>query len=490
MSVWNDSVILDPSISDFSVGLGRLDQPDRGETLAFTSFYRRGLTQRLTAGAGVDIAGAKRMAQVEGAARVGAVALSAQSAASSDGHKAGLAASTSIRHFVDLGPDRVIESYASASTVQRGFSRPLDRAPRANRARIEGEAGVLYRDRVNALSASVSRVDGAAGPTRILDVDGQRSVGRWSFGAGFRFEDRAVGKGDIQGRLRVILRAGKPSAPVTITATDRGLEARADRFGDDRAVGSWNGSAVVRSLTVERTAALDGSYEANRFRLTARHSTSEPKRGPVQRQTSATIASSIAFADGAVAIGRPVQDSFLILKRHPSLSKATATISDGASLGAMILPGAPKVEPRLYARSGLFGPPVVNLRAYQEESYDLTAENAPDGYDFGSIDPRTVGASGKGYVVRLGTDNWRAAVGELRTPEGPVKSLRIAAVRLDDPNAAPRSGFTNAGGRFYLDGLTIGRYAIRIGDVDVARFEIKPDAAALTDLGVLHAAPF
>jgi outer membrane usher protein len=229
-----------------------------------------------------------------------------------------------------------------------------------------------------------------------------------------------------------------------------------------RGVGS---SSVSADLSYSAsTLGLDASatYEANRANLGLTQTSSWNFQGTsVQDQrTSLQFATSLAFAGGSLAIGRPIYDSFAILVPHPSLKGAQVVVD-------------PSEDGRL-AESGLLGGALLNdLGSYSVRTIIYDVPNAPAGYDIGQGSVLVKPPYRSGYRVVVGSDYSVTVVGRLLDADGtPISLLAGQAFDLDDPKHEPVEMFTSRDGRFGAQGLRPGRWRIEMPTTPVAKFII------------------
>ncbi|HEX3919746.1 MAG TPA: LysM peptidoglycan-binding domain-containing protein [Caulobacteraceae bacterium] len=229
-----------------------------------------------------------------------------------------------------------------------------------------------------------------------------------------------------------------------------------------RGVGS---SSVGADLTYASNAlGLDATvnYQANRADLGITQTSSWDFGGTsVQDQrTSFQFGTSIAFAGNAVAIGRPIYDSFAILEPHPSLKGAQVVVD-------------PSQDGRL-AESGLLGGAVLSdLGSYSVRTIIYDVPNAPAGYDIGQGSILVKPPYRSGYKVVVGSDYSVTVIGRLLDADGaPISLLAGHAYDLDDPKHEPVEMFTSRDGRFGAQGLRPGHWRIEMPTQPVAKFII------------------
>ncbi len=170
----------------------------------------------------------------------------------------------------------------------------------------------------------------------------------------------------------------------------------------------------------------------------------------VSQRTNLRFASSIAIADGRVAIGRPIYDAFAIVYPHRSL--------DGADVF---------VDPRddyYSASTESTGTAIeTNLTSYSERTLAVDAPEAPAGVDIGQGAYRLLPPYRAGYALQVGSDYSVTAMGRLVDETGaPLALIAGKASELDAPDREPVTVFTNRDGKFGLAGLKAGRWRLEM----------------------------
>lgn len=242
-------------------------------------------------------------------------------------------------------------------------------------------------------------------------------------------------------------------------------------------VGAYSLSADLDRADAGASFNLAGNYTANRAELGISHfSTADRDLGQIQDQrTTVRFATALAFADGAVAMGRPVHDGFAILVPHKTLK------------GVQIM-----VDPSPYgyqASSGWLGAALSpNLTAFAPRAITINAPTAPAGVDLGQGTYRVFTPYRAGYRLSVGSDYAVTAIGQLVDQDAqPLSIVSGTALELADPNREPLTVFTNRDGRFGLTGLRPGRWRITMMSDPPTRFDlvIAGPAMGMIKAGVL-----
>jgi outer membrane usher protein len=219
-------------------------------------------------------------------------------------------------------------------------------------------------------------------------------------------------------------------------------------------LGQW--SNTLEAAVSDQSTSLSSSHSAlfNRFEV-ATSLGGAWRDGNKSQRASLRVGSALAFANGQFAIGRPVSDSFAIIKGHKSLEgRVISLASRGSQSGTM-------------ARTGLFGPALVSsLGTYSPRIVSVTLEDQPLGYDLGSGTFRVAPPLFGGYGFVVGSDSANTVVGTLLLANGkPAALVAGSATSPDWPGAAPIIVFTNANGQFSVSGLGRGRWSLTMRGV-------------------------
>ena len=242
----------------------------------------------------------------------------------------------------------------------------------------------------------------------------------------------------------------------------------------DRTVGSTGLSADVEATTHDAAFNADLDYQSSRADLSISHRASFDVGGGViaDQRTSLRIASSLAFADGSLTVGRPITSSFAILKAHKSLRGHAITIDPESG--------------KYYSRSGMLGPPLArDLGAYTKGSIRYDVENLPIGYNLGEGSFEVLPPLHAGYKLVVGSDYAISVLGTLQDADKkPVSYLTGTARLIAGPNGArPASGekeitvFTNGSGRFGA-AFKLGTWRITMNTRPKTAFEFTVPASA------------
>lgn len=308
-------------------------------------------------------------------------------------------------------------------------------------------------------------------------LDEQRDLNTFRLNAGYRMSPLANVVGDI--RYEKDERGERVAAFVSLTMRfGRYTTARTDYDTQDnrsrlsfqtvngQGVGAYNLTADVDRSDVSSGLNFNGNFVANRAELGLTHFGTflDTFGARTSQRTSLRVGSSIAFADGAVSVGRPIYDSFAIVTPHKSLK------SDDVQL-----------EPTPFghvANTGMLGAATQpNLSSYVDRTITIDAPEAASGTDLGQGSFKLFPSYRSGYKLVAGSDYGVTALGTMFDVDGEAVALVTGnAYELGKPDKPPVNIFTNRQGRFGATGLAPGKWRIEMLDAKKSVFEIEiPD---------------
>jgi outer membrane usher protein len=445
--------------------------PNYTDDLAISGFIRHGVSDRLTLGANVQGDGDDQMGGVEAVlgTPIGTIA-----------------ANFSISNLESRG-----SGFATLVTFQRLIQRPGGRADSfslfvESRSRDFGALGTIQPNNpydweigggyAHAFSDNVyGGIDGRFSHAR----DGGRDVHNVRGTLGWRLNDRMSATGDV--RWERDSRGSRVGALASVTIRlGRFSNGRADYdTRNDRArlsyttlrgqgVGSYNIAADVERSDFGSGTNFNSNYFANRAELGFSHfGTFQNTFGTSTNQrTSLRFGTSFAIADGAVSVGRPIYDSFAIIRGHRSLDGSEVLV-DRSPFG-------------FTATTGSLGTAThPSLSSYAERTIAIDAPAAPAGVDLGQGSFRLLPAYRSGYLLQVGSEYSITALGRLLNRDGePVSLVTGTAREIAHPEREPVPIFTNRDGRFGASGLAPGRWRIEMLDDQRSTFTINvPETA-------------
>lgn len=173
-----------------------------------------------------------------------------------------------------------------------------------------------------------------------------------------------------------------------------------------------------------------------------------------QQRARLQIGTSLAFADGAFGIGRPIRDAFALVHPHPALR------------GTEIISGRNLSDNRYDAKSGAFGGAVQgDLASYNRQDVQYDAGSSAQGVDVGDGTVRVAPPYRAGYNVEVGSAYFVSATGFLFAHGVPVALASGTVTAVGDDQFSQQPFFTNSAGRFALLGLAPGgEYKVTLRD--------------------------
>ncbi len=269
-------------------------------------------------------------------------------------------------------------------------------------------------------------------------------------------------KAEFRAAARLYIRpAERTSIGVAYDTLNKSTQISALQMTGD-GLGRWDTAVSAQHVGDTGSASVGGSlgYTGNRADVRVSHSAggdnfTYPKFQPSHedQRTSLRVGTAIAFADGMVAVGAPIRGgAFAIVKPHASIADKDVTVgSDGTVI----------------AKTDRLGPALVsNLPAYANTTVPVDVADLPIGYSLGSggFDIRAPYKSG--YALEVGSAYSITAFGALVDQVGQPLSLQSGvAFPIADGNKKV-AVFTNAAGRFGADGLSPGRWTLRMESAD------------------------
>ncbi len=307
---------------------------------------------------------------------------------------------------------------------------------------------------------------------------GWRLSDRATLNAETRFQQDSLGK-DVSGFVSLIVRLGRYSTVRSEFDTRDNRARTSYQTLSGSGVGSYNVSADVERSDNGAGVSVNANYFANRGELGFSHFGTYTRGfgDSVNQRSTFRLGTSVALADGAVSVGRPIYDSFAIVKLHRSLGKADVIV-DASTFGNA-------------ANTGMLGAATMpSLPSYSERTVPLDVKDAPVGTDIGQGSFRVFPRYRSGYVVTVGSDYNVTALGLMRDADGEAVSLVSGtATEVAHPERPAQTVFTNRIGRFGATGLAPGKWKIEMLDSARSTFiiDIPADAKGIVQLGEINA---
>ncbi len=439
-----------------------------------SGFYRRGFTDNLTLGANFQADRRSRMAGVESILSTPFGAFGADLAVSDiDKRGMGFAAlltfhslfqrSSGTSDAVDLSAEIWSRDFAPAGGI-------FSENPFAYR--LGGSYSHAFSESLYA-GADLHYAKGRGASPDVASYRaslGWRPHPRMNFNANASYQGaERTGRPGLIFQVSLMLQLGESSS--VTAAYDSGL--RTERLSYQMQHGQGAGSfdlsgALERS---QRNVGISGSanYIASEGELGLDQMASfgGGAGSPAESRTSLRFATSIAFADGAVSIGRPISDSFAIVSRRANVKSAQV-----------------RIDPDLFgyaAGTTLLGTATApNLISYNERTIAVDAPDIDAEVDLGPGAYRVLPPYRSGYRLWVGTDYPVTVVGRFIDEDGaPLSLVSGTATEVAAPAREPLQVFTNRDGRFGLTGVKPGRWRIEFHTDPVTIYLVDVPAGAM-----------
>ena len=307
--------------------------------------------------------------------------------------------------------------------------------------------------------------------------DTQRDLHTYRLNAGYRISSQANLVGDIRyerdgfgERVGAFVSLTMRFGRYTTVRGDYDTQDNRSRLSfqtvNGQGVGAYNVTADVDRSDVSSGFNFNGNFIANRAELGVTHFGTflDTFGARTSQRTSLRVGSSIAFADGALSVGRPIYDSFAIVTPHKSL-KGTDIEIEPSPFGHV-------------ASTGILGAATQpTLSSYVDRTITIDAPEAASGTDLGQGSFKLFPSYRSGYRLVAGSDYSVTALGTMVDVDGePVALVTGNAFEVGKPDRTPVTVFTNRQGRFGVTGLAPGKWRIEMLDAKKTAFEIEiPD---------------
>ena len=478
----NDISLLAGGLDEFNISVGVLRDATGGQLQyttdpVATGFYTRGLTNQLTVSGSFALSAAVKGASAAAAFPVlgGVTRIEAGYSNSADVGN-GFAAGLAFRSDQVLGgavSDNLIVRANFTSENYATLYDPLSTDQIKLDAGMDYQIALSRRTSVNVGAAFLSRY-GASGDDRFLTAGVTRAVGGLQISLRGRFGENNKGEREQSAFITVSKAFGvRNRASVSY---DSSAERTRAEFVRSRRVDVPD---VAFRLAAEdspsgRTLSGSAGYYGARFEADAglaRDVGSSGGSGP-QRYT-ARLQSGIAYADGVVAFGGDPARGFYLVRAHPSLSKARIEIEEGRSGGPTSAMGSGR-----WPAVGTVGTP------YRQTDLSVAVLDAPVGYDVGDTRFSVMPGARSGFVLDVGSDNFRTRTATLMFDDLPVSLVFGHLVNIE--TGEEKTFFTNKAGRSSFSNLAQGRYRITVNGIDgTYEFSLAKDSVVLEDLGTI-----
>ena len=223
-----------------------------------------------------------------------------------------------------------------------------------------------------------------------------------------------------------------------------GYDTRSDRAvlsysrASDRYRGDWGANIDVEYANSDSAVNADFNYIANVADLGVAHRASLDDGGSIlDQRTSLRAATTLGFAGGSFAFGRPGSGNFAIVKPHKTLKGKRIRLNP--------------FDEKEHSRSAFGLPPLTaDINSYSKTSLQYDIDDLPLGYDLGAGNFDLLAPLHAGYKLVVGSDYSISVIGTLLNDfEEPLAYLTGTATRADGQDADKTLRiFTNGAGRF------------------------------------------
>ena len=460
-----DIELLEPGLVDFAFNAGVSYRDENGRRIYDTGDYnvigyvRRGFTDRLTAGLSwegnrhFDTVGAETV----WASPLGSLAVNASTNIRNPGFDTGRLAIQYAWRDTDPVRGRAIDAQAILTGSRY---RTLNQLFGANIIGLSAQAraGQMIGPRLRA-TAYGGYEDAREFGERYyggFSASYQLAFGALSFGAEYQGGTNAEG---AIFRLAFSMPLGPGTATASYTTQDNAFRADYTRL-TALGVGS-----VGLSGGLERRDGFDrqfvrANYIGNRFEGAIEQLRVNGTDGLEDIRTAVNFGTALYMADGAFGIGRPITNSFALVSIDEKAGDYQIAVEPRRGFGS--------TETYYTAYSGALGPAVVpTLPPYFDRTLQVDAPDAPAGTSVGGQVFALRPGYRSGYRLEVGSEANVSLVGTLTYADGtPLAFVTGTARPIEAREAADAIPvFTNASGRFFLEGLVAGEtYVLSFSD--------------------------
>jgi outer membrane usher protein len=245
-----------------------------------------------------------------------------------------------------------------------------------------------------------------------------------------------------------------------------GSYSAAKELESDRVSAQWNSMgrsrlstpyafALARTGEETREYQGGGGYWGNQGLVEASYLRSEielPKGPNLREEATLRVQSSLTFADGTLALARPVRENFAIVTGKEGLENVAIKV-DPDSRGAS------------RARSAWLSPAVItDLSSYRVRNVRVEPVDPPLGATPDKMTFQVAPTYKSGVLLKVGKEPRILAVGHLVDDLGaPIAYLPVEIRRVAEGGELPLETFTGKNGSFHAPDLKPGKYEIRLG---------------------------
>lgn len=204
---------------------------------------------------------------------------------------------------------------------------------------------------------------------------------------------------------------------------------------------------------------LNTQYNGNRFLASLDHASfyEQLNASSAYHQSRVSFASSVAFAGDDWAIGKPIYDSFALIKPHSSLKDKKITLG--------------QYKDQYRANNADFDTMLLNdLSSYDSTVVSVDIDDLAPGYDLGSGLVVFFPSYRSGHSVMIGTAANISVIATLLDQQQQPLALQVGVAVCSDNTEKEHKFFTNKSGRFALTGLTPCSYEVTLNNSEKSQF--------------------
>jgi outer membrane usher protein len=245
-------------------------------------------------------------------------------------------------------------------------------------------------------------------------------------------------------------------------------------------VGGFGYSASVERRDAADRQSLRADYIGNRFEAAIAQRAENHFSDTARRdlRTELTVGTALVMADGHFGIGRPVRNSFAMIAPRRAAGDYELAVEPRS--------GFASTTSRYSAYSGALGPAVIpDLAAYFNRTLQVHAPDAPAGTSVGGQVFSVRPGHRSGYFLPVGDERNVSVAGNMVDANGNPVAYSAGTVEevSGDSGREPVLVFTNASGRFFIEGVEAGKsYEISLnlnGSTTRVVIEVPPDIAGI-----------
>ena len=483
-----DFTLLDSGISDFGISAGfqRLIGTGRSRRYddepSVLAFYNRGITQKVTLGASLEAKQGHHLLSSNLVYGTKYGLFAAQVAASDrDGLDTGYSGILGYNIDRDISENLSIEADVQANYQDNQFVSLTDIAPSDETWSANARLALSSNSQSFSINTGVTSVGNIK--TESISTFFTKTYRGFGLSAGFQYSKRDGEESNNSFTLRISKSFGRGRLRGQYRSSNN--EFRTEWNGrPSQSAGTIESGITLINDDLQRSAELDVDYTNSRFEFGAQHFSSQARTNDLNNSSSTdlTLATSIGFAGGKFAFGRPFTEGFVIVNTHKNLRGKHVSITQGSTDGDVI------------TSKKLLNTTLVPIEtSYRALRYSFNIDELPLGYDLGSGDVVLYPKFLSGYNYQLGSDAVNTVLGKVLWPDGsPLKLISgrlIPEVPTEDEEASSLLVFTNKTGRFVAEKAKFGKYKLVFNKDEVEYFADitieESDEPGLTQVGTI-----